>query len=375
MLKKFSVSNFKNFENRIEVDFGKHSNYEFNKDIVQDDCISKCMVYGINGSGKSNLALAIFDIVLHLTDKEKLVDKYLPFYHNLNSKKLEAEFEYTYIFDGIELIYSYRKKDPFTLTYEKIMIDGVEVFWFDYLQNNGECKLRGTENLNLIQQEDMGGGQISRIKYIKSNSMLFENEVNRTFISFIRSVESMLLFYSLDQNRYQGFRNGGESYTQGILRANKMEDFEVFLKGNQIDYNLVEMNINGIPEIGCRMGKNIVPFSLVASTGTKSLALFFYWYISLNNVSLVYIDEFDAFYHHELAIKLVELLRDKKDTQVIFSTHNTDLLSNDILRPDAYYKIHDNRIDSLSALTSKDLRQAHNIQKMYKAGAFSEQSS
>lgn len=35
MFKKFSVSNFKNFENRIAVDFGKHSNYEFNKDIVK----------------------------------------------------------------------------------------------------------------------------------------------------------------------------------------------------------------------------------------------------------------------------------------------------------------------------------------------------
>ena len=375
MLKKFAVSNFKNFENCIEVDFGKHSNYEFNKNIIQEDCISKCMVYGINGSGKSNLALAIFDIVLHLTDKEKLIDKYLPFYLNLNSKKTEAEFEYTYVFDGVELIYSYRKKDPFTLIYEKIVIDGTEVFWFDYVQNNGDCKLHGTENLNLIQQEDMGGNQISRIKYIKSNSLLFENKINKAFVSFIRSVENMLLFYSLDQNRYQGFRNGGESYTQGIVRASKMEEFEIFLKNNQIDYELVEINMNGIPEIGCKMGNNVVPFSMVASTGTKSLALFFYWYISLNNVSLVYIDEFDAFYHHELAIKLVELLKNKDDTQVIFSTHNTDLLSNDILRPDAYYEIQNNRIDSLSTLTTKDLRQAHNIQKMYKAGAFSGQSS
>lgn len=370
MLKKFAVTNFKNFENRIEIDFGKHSNYEFNKEIVQEDCISKSMIYGINGSGKSNLALAIFDIVLHLTDKEKLIDKYLPFYLNLNSKKSEADFEYTYIFDGVELVYKYSKKDPFNLTYEKLIINGTEVFWFDYEENNGDCKLRGTENLNLIQAGDMGGIKISRIKFIKSNSLLFDNEINRTFMKFMQSVDGMLLFYSLDQNRYQGFRNGVESYTQGILRANKLNEFEAFLRENQIDYSLVEYSMNGMSEIGCKFGKDIVPFGSVASTGTRSLALFFYWYISFNSVSLVYIDEFDAFYHHELAIKLVELLKGRENTQVIFSTHNTDLLSNDILRPDAYYKIHDNKVDALNNLTSKDLRQAHNIQKMYKAGVF-----
>lgn len=374
MLKRFSVSNFKNFEDKMTLDFSKHASYEFNSSIIQDDCVSKCIFYGINGSGKSNLALALFDIVLHLTDKEKLLDKYLPFYLNLSSQKKQAEFEYVFVFDGVELSYKYVKKDPFTLVSEELRINDTEYLWFNYADNSGECKLKGTENLNICLPEDTNMGQISRIKFVKSNAMLFENAENRAFASFVRFIDNMLLFYSLDQVRYQGYRVGVDSYTQGILRANKLKDFEQFLRDKKVEYELEEISVNGIPDIGCKMGKMSAPFSMIASTGTKALALFYYWYISIDNVSLVFLDEFDAFYHHELARTLVELLKEKKGTQVFFSTHNTDLLSNDLLRPDAYFEIHNNRVDSLSSLTNKDLRQAHNLQKMYKAGAFSEQS-
>ena len=81
-------------------------------------------------------------------------------------------------------------------------------------------------------------------------------------------------------------------------------------------------------------------------------------------------DEFDAFYHFELAEHIVEMLKKFENTQIIFTTHNTDLLSNDLLRPDCYFWLHENQITSLSDLTEKELRRAHNLQKMFKAGAF-----
>ena len=114
MLKKFTVTNFKNFKTKISFDLGSHSNYEFNDEILKDDCITKGIVYGINGSGKSNLALALFDIVLHLTDKERVLDRYYP-YLNLNSNKPYAEFEYYFEFGGSEVIYRYGKTDPLSL--------------------------------------------------------------------------------------------------------------------------------------------------------------------------------------------------------------------------------------------------------------------
>lgn len=54
----------------------------------------------------------------------------------------------------------------------------------------------------------------------------------------------------------------------------------------------------------------------------------------------------------------------------IFTTHNTDLISNALLRPDTYFLLENNSIKAISELTEKELRQAHNLQKMYKTGAF-----
>lgn len=87
-------------------------------------------------------------------------------------------------------------------------------------------------------------------------------------------------------------------------------------------------------------------------------------------VGFVFIDEFDAFYHYELSESVQKRLRRISDVQVFTTTHNTDLMSNDLLRPDCYFLLENNSINAISELTEKELRQAHNLQKMYKAGAF-----
>jgi len=58
------------------------------------------------------------------------------------------------------------------------------------------------------------------------------------------------------------------------------------------------------------------------------------------------------------------------DAQVILTTHNTSIMTNDLLRPDCYFLINEQGITSLKNRTEKELREAHNIEKMYKAGSF-----
>ena len=114
MLKKFSVENFKGFKDKVTLDIGKPSNYSFNSEIIENGCITKGSIYGINSCGKSNLGLAIFDIIIHLTEKQKLLPSY-DFYINMSGRKSFAEFEYTFTFDSHEVIYKYCKTDVNTL--------------------------------------------------------------------------------------------------------------------------------------------------------------------------------------------------------------------------------------------------------------------
>ncbi len=60
MLKKFSVENFKGFQNKITFDIGSPSNYSFNSEIIENGCVTKGIIYGINSSGKSNLGIGYF---------------------------------------------------------------------------------------------------------------------------------------------------------------------------------------------------------------------------------------------------------------------------------------------------------------------------
>jgi len=101
------------------------------------------------------------------------------------------------------------------------------------------------------------------------------------------------------------------------------------------------------------------------------LTLFYSWLISLDKVSFVFIDEFDAFYHVNLAKIVVEELL-KLNVQAILTTHDTTIMTNDLLRPDCYFVLSEGKIKSLPDLTEKELRQAHNLEKMYRAGTFNE---
>ena len=71
MLVKFAVTNYRGFSERIEWDLSRPSNYSFNEYAIKDGVIKNRIVYGSNGSGKSNLSFALFDIVNHLSQKDE----------------------------------------------------------------------------------------------------------------------------------------------------------------------------------------------------------------------------------------------------------------------------------------------------------------
>ena len=109
----------------------------------------------------------------------------------------------------------------------------------------------------------------------------------------------------------------------------------------------------------------------MASHGTKVIMVFFYWMIQLSDITFLVVDEFDAYYHNEVSESILELIRNR-NVQSVFTTHNTNIMSNDLLRPDCYFIVQNNQIKELSSLTVKELRMAHNLEKMYNAGAFDE---
>jgi hypothetical protein len=368
MLIKFEVTNFKNFENTLVFNFTKTNSYKFNKECVTDGVVNKALIYGHNGTGKSNLGFAIFDLVSHLTDKNIDKDVY-QHYVNANSKNDLVEFKYTFKFNKDIVEYRYIKSDLSILIAEELHINNTLFASIDRKQKSeAKINVKGAETL----KKDIGDSKISILSYINKNAILDEkDEANMIFQQFLSFVNSMLFFRSLDENRYIGLEQGHSVIDSDIIEHNNVKDFETFLNdvGIKCDLDVIEILSEKI--LVFKFNNKIIPFFSIASSGTKSLALFYFWFQRLkeNGVDFLFIDEFDAFYHHDLSVNIVKLLK-TLDTQVILTTHNTSVISNELLRPDCYFLLKENDIKSLSNRTPKELREAHNIEKMYKAGSF-----
>ena len=143
---------------------------------------------------------------------------------------------------------------------------------------------------------------------------------------------------------------------------------------NYVVFQLVPLKtVSGI-DIGVKLSESTkpIPFFEISSTGTRSLTLLYYWWqlIKEDKIRLLFIDEFDCSYHFSLSQKMIELLKTLKNTQVILTSHNTDLLTNDLIRPDCGFIIDGKSITSLNRLTEKELREAHNLERLYQAGKF-----
>jgi len=85
MLKRFEVEGFKCFDFPLIIDFSDIKQYSFNRDCISNNLLKTLIVYGKNAVGKSNLGLAIFDLVSHLVDRNVTPNVY-DFYLNNKGK-------------------------------------------------------------------------------------------------------------------------------------------------------------------------------------------------------------------------------------------------------------------------------------------------
>ena len=118
------------------------------------------------------------------------------------------------------------------------------------------------------------------------------------------------------------------------------------------------------------MGNKEIPFEEVLSSGMEALVILYFWYVQRKDFSFVFIDSFDAFYHTFLYRAVIRKLAAERNIQIIFTSHNTSIISNRLLRPDCYFILEDNTIQPFCDLTNRELKEAHNLQKMYVAWKF-----
>lgn len=367
MLLKFTVSNYRGFKNAISIDMTDVREYKFNEECVKDEVINKSILYGKNAVGKTNIGSALMDIKGMILSNTTVKRTDLSFLHADSSDDF-ARFEYVFLIDNKKIEYIYEKTSPDTLKFECLTIDHKKIYDYDFDVKKGNFDaLRQYEELKHLNFSDWNN-EISILKYVLSNAKLSELDILINFREFVNGMA-----YLRPSDHFVSFYGPSlikEGMIKTILEEDLVQDFESFLAACGIH---LPLTVDVTPEGERRLYinyKRSIEFIENVSSGTKVLTSLYIILKNIDKLNFLFIDEFDANLHFELAEKIISKLKEKQDTQMIVTTHNTDLMNNKLMRPDTYFIMRKDRITTLANSTKRELRMGHNLEKLYQSGEF-----
>lgn len=380
MLKRFALRNYKNFREEIKIDFENVAGYQFSTDCISDGVIAKMLIYGRNATGKTNLGRAVMDIGSTMFAGPGLVGNGV--FLNADSAEDSAGFSYTFGFDDVKLTYQYTRFSNQELRDEELIINGVSIFRCDFLNreyhfDNLKCVDAETANveryLQALESDEAAEENIEPklpfLRWLISNVALKNDSVLIRLSNYVRR---MIMITVGNEMPYR-VRRMNNVFIESLENPERLGDLEDFLNTMGIECKLILKKLpDGQRELYFEHEK-LVPFYENASSGTLALVDLYRRLIpKVWDASLIYLDEFDAFYHYEMAENVIKFFKKKYPRcQMIMTSHNTNLMTNRLMRPDCMFIL--SRRGTLTALcnaTTRELREGHNLEKMYISGEF-----
>ena len=379
MLRKFEVSNYKTFKDKISLDFGDIGGYQFSTECIYDGYISKMLIYGRNATGKTNLGKALMDIQRLLFGLRRLREGRS--FLNADSVEETAVFSYEFIFDGQKVVYRYGRCSDTTLKWEELEINDELIFSCDFsarqfnFDNLSYIKVEtaNTERyrLSLDERESDDGDEIELpfMRWLVNNVALEKNSVLLKMFNYVRR----MVFISAGNHIWPRQSKAYDTFFEKLEERKGLQEIEQFFNEMGIECQLILRKLpDGQRELYF-YHERLVPFFETASSGTLALFDLYRRLVApMREASFIYLDEFDAFYHYEMAENVIRFFKKRySKCQIILTSHNTNLMTNRLMRPDCLFIL--SSFGTLTALcnaTERELREGHNLEKMYISGEF-----
>ena len=181
-----------------------------------------------------------------------------------------------------------------------------------------------------------------------------------------------MVMITVGSSMMNGPRRMNESFLEMLTDNDALKDFEEFLNIMGIACSLV---IKQLPDGQNQLyfkHEQLLPFYENASSGTIALTNLYRRFEMGKTATVMYLDEFDAFYHYEMSENIIKFFKKKfPQCQIIMTTHNTNLMTNRFMRPDCLFILSGSgSLTALSNATVRELREGHNLEKMYISGEF-----
>ena len=337
--------------------------------VCNDERILKTVaIYGANASGKSNVIKAIRACVQMIFEShnynENTVFAFIPFKFGGVGKP--SKFYIRFMIEGVEYEYS------FTLTNTEIITEelyfypmGRRKLVFARDERRGPDKKEIYEFRTAIRRPMDVAANTSKKTLFVSRASQMDREVAKDVFRYFN--ERFILNY-LGYNSYS---------IESLLNSNK----DLMLKVLKIaDSDIID--IRSQHELGedkittFHRNNPEVPFDFYSeeSSGTQE---FFHMMLTILNIirgnKVLLIDEISSGLHVKLVEYILNLFHQSESAQLIFSTHNTNLLNMKKIRKDQVYFVNkraDGSSDLYSLFDYKDFRETMDAEKAYLQGRF-----
>lgn len=417
MLIQFSVRNYKSFKEKAVLNL-TGSNYDKTREDENITPVSgfnlrllkSAVLYGANASGKSKFIEALMFMRSFAissskeTQKGDLIDLE-PYRLAIDSEQEPTEFEVIFVYNNEMFRYGFEATKTVIVSewlYHRPKTKEVELFY------------RDSETIETHARSFTKGTTVVKEGLVRDNALLlsvaaqFNDEKAGVVLDWFKKVRTLS---GLSEEGYQGFTMGK---TEDPKQKEKILDLLKAADMGIEDISLKTLEIADIPkdmpkELKDKLEKEIkennsrlvsdvltthrkydsykkhvgnVTFSMddEESSGTKKFfALTGPVLDALENGYVLTVDELDSKLHPNLVCKIVSLFNSQesnpKNAQLIFNTHDTNLLSSGLFRRDQIWFTDKDRygattLYSLADFKSDEVRKNENFEENYIRGKY-----
>ena len=357
--------------------------------------LKSSVVYGANGSGKSNFIDAIFFMKSLVTNSINLQPgmgiPYTP--HKLNGVGSESFYSVQFIKNGVRFAYGF--------SIEQMLVKEEYLYYFP---NGRQAKIFDRTGMTYEEGSKFKGRFNSCKDVLKPNRLMISCAANFTNIT---EIEDAFRFFSEDLVIYTNANQ--ENWMQySLYQFNSNPEIKnlalSFMRDIGVDIQDIKINIeesafpqSELPEFLSDEYKNklrMTPLQKITasvvypgfetdlfteeSTGIQKLFAFLCPFLDIVSKGKILIcDELETSLHESLLYTLLKTflsLNGKEQSQIIFTTHDTSLLSLDLFRRDQIWFTELNSLNRSTELYSlaeiKSVRKDENYGKGYISGRY-----
>lgn len=416
MIVEFSVKNFRSIKDLQTLSFvatglkspEEDKEVDFNNiSTIGDNRLLKTIgIYGPNGSGKSNILRAL-DYFIETIRNEASTESRLgalcdPFLYQDNPNDQESYFQI------VILILNKKYRYGFTVKKNQNVRSSAD----DNLSIPNSSNeiivsewLFGPKDINMVELFTREKGEVNKDKLGNKEPIPTLSIGHTLFLTYASAfdkngicalVRRYLIAWTIS-NLINGFERFRRNSIKVLEEEGKKEHFLEFLAEFNLQYSDIELDRDSsqpeqilshekITLIKTYIDSNVehkkIRLNLYhnESSGTQKLfdlAGIFLKAFNMANSGLVIIDEIDSHFHPSLLLKMLKFINDptvnKGNTQLVFTSHDTNMLSPSIMRRDQFYftEKRDNESTRLYSLADlKGIRNDADFAKQYLAGYY-----